>query len=233
MNMKLVYKIGGIGLAGGASAGAYLLISSSKTEPEVAIQSIDDAPQPSAVKVNAKWEATFTDKGYEPLVSFGDTTQLLGLLDAYKNENNIHQDSIAGDQLANLCNSFREKEDLEDNDKSKAKRWCFKPRKVEDILISKGRKQVYEVIDNLHVWDSQKKKELARQYFENKEEKFKMTTSWDNPILLSLNEGDLAGNLEAFEKACENALEAKSFEKDIDLKIEKAEKWCTVSAEVA
>lgn len=229
MGMKLVYKIGGIGLAGGASVGAYLLIPSSKTVPEEIIQNSEPLPAPAIASNRGAWQKDFKDQGYAPIL-FSNTSDIdfLGLSEAYAKANDINELSEAQKNLANLCNSFNEREDLDSNDKAKAKRWCFKPRTVEDILKSRKRKPVYKIEEVGYVWSKEKVKALARKYMENVDEKLKMVVSSEEANRpLVIQDGDLNGDLSEFTKACGVLFEGKSYEDKLDEKIDKATNWCT------
>lgn len=216
--MKLVYKLVGLGLGAGASATAYLLIPSSSTP----VEQIEAQVNPN----RGAWQKPFIDQGYVPLVIGDKTVDFQGLFAAYKEANNIELLGEAESQFAKLCNSFNDKEALDEGEVANAKRWCFKPRTVSDILERKGRRPIYKNQEDGEHWENEKLRELAQKYSQNHDRNLKMETAWNDPTPLDMQNVDI----EQFKNACVITLGAKSYDEKLDQKTNSAEKWCTEEA---
>ncbi|WP_187150571.1 hypothetical protein [Candidatus Mycoplasma haematobovis] len=209
-------------MSSGTSVVAYLLI------PFATVETTESGLKPSSEikRSNASWKIALTKQGYIPVDLSTPFEEHPRLLETFKKARNL-EDGKEGEELRKLCNSFEKKDSLSSEEEVEAKRWCVNPRKVGDILKGRGRKYIYTLEHEIEVWDNEKTRNLARQYMQNKVDNLKMATAWNNTNLLTITEENFDKDLETFKGACLNALDAKSFEDDLEQKIKKAEQWCT------
>lgn len=216
-------------MGAGASAAAYLLIPSSKDA------SIENIEQVIPKKTSAVWKEFLVSEGYEPVLMSDEFETFPGLDEAFKKAKGINEEGISGAKIRDLWNSFEKKEALNEEDKADAKRWCSKPKYVADLLVKEGRKNIYTVLEDGQIrdWDQGKLRSLTEKYMKNDVDNLKMTKSRESVELLVINEGTLEGNIEAFKSACTSVLTHRSFEENLNQKLEQGKAWCTESNEVA
>ncbi|OAL09846.1 hypothetical protein A6V39_04680 [Candidatus Mycoplasma haematobovis] len=224
--MRLVTKVLSLLFLAGSSTATYLLVSKfNNNDINSSDIKVEDKSELSKDRTTPTWQQELVKEGYT-LVSKNDSWQTFpGLAEAYSEEKTIPFGE-ADNKLSELCDKFREQEQLSPEEQKETKRWCVQPRTLDSLLQQKGKKLLYQAEERGFVWDSAKVNKKIEDYSKNQDEKLKLEVSWENNSKLNIGSSFSPKDKENFQNACLDLLAVKSFDKDLERRMEKAEKWC-------